>query len=105
MTEFVPYAEQLSKEGATPVTAIRTLLQTAHQLRTGGAGIQEGDLLSLAQQYGVDLANPLNAELARAQAESANLSTERIYGQAQQTAQQQMQMQKRTCRFRQRSGA
>jgi len=93
LSEFMPYAEQLQKEGATPVTAIRTLLQTAHQLRTGGPEYRKAIIMSLAQQYGVDISQPLNTELAQAQAEAATLSTERIYGQAHQNVQQQAQMQ------------
>jgi hypothetical protein len=83
LNEFVPYAEQLRSEGATPVAAIRTLLQTAHQLRTGGPEFKKAMLLGLAQQYGVDLSQPVNAELAQAQAESANLLVEKMYGSAQ----------------------
>jgi Skp family chaperone for outer membrane proteins len=99
LSEFMPYAEQLQKEGATPVTAIRTLLQTAHQLRTGGPEYKKAILLSLAEQYGVDLVSPLNSDLAKAQAEAANLSTERIYGQSQQNLQLQQQMQQELASF------
>jgi hypothetical protein len=82
LNEFVPYAEQLQAEGATPITAMRTLLQTAHQLRTGGPEFKKALILSLAQQYGVDLNQPVNIELAKAQAEAANLMTEKMYGSA-----------------------
>jgi hypothetical protein len=82
LNEFVPYAEQLQAEGATPITAMRTLLQTAHQLRTGGPEFKKALILSLAQQYGVDLSNPVNVELAKAEAQNANLLTEKMYGSA-----------------------
>ena len=94
LNEFVPYADQLQAEGATPITAMRTLLSTAHQLKTGGPEYRKAIILSLAQQYNVDLSNPVNVELAKAQAEAANLSTEKMYGSAatqQQTVQQTTQ--------------
>jgi hypothetical protein len=91
LNEFVPYAEQLQAEGATPVSAMRTLLQTAYQLRTGGPEYRKAIILSLAQQYGVDINNPLNVELAKAEAIATNLQTEKIYGSA--LSQQQMQAQ------------
>src|SRR6185369_5222595 len=55
LNEFVPYADQLQSEGATPITAMRTLLSTAHQLKTGGPEYRKAINLSLAQQYNVDL--------------------------------------------------
>ncbi len=82
LNEFIPYAEQLQKEGATPVQAIHTLLQTAHQLRTGGPEYRKAILISLANQYQVDLSQPLNLEMAKVEAENANLSTEKLYGTA-----------------------
>lgn len=80
--EFAPYAEQLQRENTTPVQAIRTLLQTAHSLRTGGNEYRKAIILNLAQQYGVDLSAPYNAQLATAEAQAAQLATERMYGQA-----------------------
>jgi hypothetical protein len=80
LNEFQPYAEVLQKEGATPITAIRTLLQTAHALRTGDAEYRKAIIFSLAQQYGVDLQAPINPELAAAQARAAQLDTEKMYG-------------------------
>jgi hypothetical protein len=93
LNEFVPYADQLQAEGATPVTAMRTLLQTAHQLRTGGPEFRKAIILNLAQQYSVDLSQPVNVEIARAEAQAAQLLTERMYGSAanQQQVQQQSQ--------------
>lgn len=82
LNEFAPYAEQLEKEGATPVTAIRTLLQTAHNLRTGGPEYRKAMLLSLADQYGVNLTQPLNMDLAKAEATAANLGVEKMYSTA-----------------------
>jgi hypothetical protein len=94
LNEFVPYADQLQAEGATPITAMRTLLQTAHQLRTGGPEYRKAMILSLAQQYGVDLSQPVNIDLAKAEAQAANLLTEKMYGSSamqQQTVQQTQQ--------------
>ena len=85
--EFIPYAEVLQAEGATPVQAMRTLLQTAHALRTGGAEYKKSILFGLAQQYGVDLGAEINPQLAHTEAQLAQLATERMYGQA--TQQQQ----------------
>lgn len=90
--EFMPYAEQLQREGATPVAAMRTLLQTAHALRTGGAEYKKAIIYSLAQQYGVDLSSAYNPQLAQAEAVAQNLSTEKMYGTAQQQAYEQQAM-------------
>jgi hypothetical protein len=78
--EFAPYADTLQAEGATPVTAIRTLLQTAHALRTGGQEYRKAIILSLAEQYGVNMQEGLNPELAQTQAALQELSTEKLYG-------------------------
>lgn len=91
MNEFAPYQEQLAKEGTSPVMAMRTLLQTAHALRTGGTEYRKGIILSLAQQYGVDLGQPYNPSLAQAEAQASTLATERMYGQATQLQQLQQQ--------------
>jgi hypothetical protein len=80
LNEFVPYAEVLQKEGATPIMAMRTLLQTAHALRTGDPEYRKAIIYSLAQQYDVDLREPINPDLARAQAQAAQLRTEKMYG-------------------------
>jgi len=89
LAEFAPYAETLAQEGATPASAIRTLLQTVNALRTGGPEYRKAVMLSLAQQYGVDLTNPqFDPNLARAEAQANTLMTERLYGQ---TAQQQVE--------------
>jgi hypothetical protein len=93
LNEFVPYADQLQAEGATPITAMRTLLTTAHQLRTGGPEFRKAIILSLAQQYGVDLASPVNVDIARAEAQAAQLLTERMYGSAANHQQVQQQTQ------------
>jgi hypothetical protein len=83
LNEFVPYADQLQAEGASPITAMRTLLQTAHQLRTGGPEFRKAIILSLAQQYQVDLSQPVNIPIAQAEAQAATLLTEKMYGSAQ----------------------
>jgi len=82
LTEFMPYADTLQAEGATPVTAIRTLLQTAHALRTGGQEYRKAIIMSLAQQYGVDLNSQYNPEQAKVEAQLQALSTEKMYGTA-----------------------
>lgn len=86
LNEFQPYADTLAKEGATPIAAIRTLLQTAHALRTGDPEYRKAIIFSLADQYGVNLQEPLNPDLATAQARAAQLSIEKMYGQSQQDA-------------------
>jgi hypothetical protein len=93
LSEFMPYADTLQAEGATPVTAIRTLLQTAHALRTGGQEYRKAIIMSLAQQYGVDMEGGFNPELAKSQAALQELSTEKLYGltQIQQREQSQVQ--------------
>jgi hypothetical protein len=92
LNEFVPYTDILQKEGATPIMAMRTLLQTAHALRTGGPEYKKAVLISLAQQYGVDMGSGFNPELAKAQAENMTLFQERMYGQAQTTLQMTQQV-------------
>jgi len=83
LREFAPYAEQLQSEGATPITAMRTLLATAHALRTGGTEYRKAILLSLAQQYGVDLTQQgVNPELATVQARLAQYEQQNIQAQA-----------------------
>jgi hypothetical protein len=87
LNEFVPYAEILAAEKATPVDAMRTLLQTAHALRTGGPEYKKAIILGLVQQYGVDMSTELNPGQARTEAQLAALTTEKMYGAA--TQQQQ----------------
>jgi hypothetical protein len=86
--EFAPYEAILSAEKANPVEAIRTLLQTAHALRTGGPEYKKAIILGLVQQYGVDMSTELNPNAARTEAQLAQLQNERMYGQA--NAQSQM---------------
>ena len=78
--EFAPYAETLQAEGATPITAMRTLLQTAHALRTGGQEYRKAIILSLAEQYGVNLQEGYNPKQAEVEAQLQALSTEKMYG-------------------------
>jgi len=92
--EFAPYEQILTAENATPVAAIRTLLQTAHALRTGGPEYKKAIILGLVQQYGVDMSTELNPQMARTEAQLAQLASEKMYGQAsiqQQNSQQAVQ--------------
>ena len=91
--EFTPYADTLQAERATPVDAIRTLLQTAHALRTGGPEYKKAIILGLVQQYGVDMGTPLNSQQANTEAQLATLATEKMYGTAQAQTAQQAQVQ------------
>lgn len=90
--EFIPYADILQAEGATPATAMRTLLQTAYSLRTGGPEYKKAIILGLAQQYGVDLSTEIDPRLAHTEGQLAQLATERMQAQAQQnfTVEQQV---------------
>lgn len=73
MQEFQPYADILRQEGATPQAAMRTLLETAYTLRHGSPEHKHALMLSLAQQYGIDLNKQINPELAKAQWEADSL--------------------------------
>jgi hypothetical protein len=81
--EFAPYEAVLAAEKANPVEAMRTLLQTAHALRTGGPEYKKAIILGLVQQYGVDMSAELNPGQARTEAELARLQNEQLYGKAQ----------------------
>jgi len=89
--EFAPYEQILAAEKATPIDAMRTLLQTAHALRTGGPEYKKAIILGLVQQYGVDMSTELNPQAAKTEAELARLQQEQMYGKA--TAQQQTNQQ------------
>lgn len=65
MQEFAPYAEILSKEGATPQQAVRALLETSYTLRFGSPEHKHALFMSLAQQYGIDLTKQVDPEKAR----------------------------------------
>jgi len=80
--EFAPYESILAAEKANPVEAIRTLLQTAHALRTGGPEYKKAIILGLVQQYGVDMTAELNPNQAKTEAELARLQNEQLYGKA-----------------------
>jgi hypothetical protein len=67
MAEFEPYAEILHQEGATPIAAIRTLLQTAYALRAASPEYKKAIFIQLAHQYDVDLASGFDENLAVAQ--------------------------------------
>jgi hypothetical protein len=81
--EFVPYQEILQQEGATPVTAIRALLQTAYALRSAEPEYRKALFLQLAQQYGVDFSQGLNPQLAAAQGNAAQLRLQQMEREAQ----------------------
>ncbi|HWP12322.1 MAG TPA: hypothetical protein VNN06_10905 [Ramlibacter sp.] len=82
LSEFVPYQEILQQEGATPISAMRTLLQTAYALRTSEPEYRKALFLQLAHQYGVDFTTGINPDLARAQAEAATLRHQAMEQQA-----------------------
>ena len=65
LTEFAPYQEILQQEGATPITAIRSLLQTAYALRSAEPEYRKALFLQLAQQYGVDFSTPAGPRIWR----------------------------------------
>lgn len=50
-----PYLAQINAEGGTPVTAVASLLNSAHILRTGSAEAKKALILNTAKQFGVDL--------------------------------------------------
>jgi hypothetical protein len=85
--EFAPYEAILSAEKANPIEAIRTLLQTAHALRTGGPEYKKAIILGLVSQYGVDMSTELNPQAAKTEAELARLQNEQMYGKAHQQSQ------------------
>lgn len=58
---IAPYEAQIRAEGATPVQAVESLLNTAYILRTGTPEQKKALILNTAKQYGVDIGN-VNAE-------------------------------------------
>ena len=56
-----PYEAEMRAEGATPLQAVQTLLNTAQILRHGTVEQKEAVIRQTAQQYGVNL-NPINDE-------------------------------------------
>jgi hypothetical protein len=87
LTEFAPYQEILQQEGATPITAIRSLLQTAYALRSAEPEYRKALFLQLAQQYGVDFATPVDPALATTQGRLAQMDLQ----QREQAARAEMQ--------------
>ena len=63
--EMRPYEAIIRAEGGTPQTVVRSLLNTAYQLRSGTPQQRGALILQLAQQYGADL-SPLFAPGAAA---------------------------------------
>jgi len=92
INEFMPYADILEKENATPVAAIRTLLQTAYALRTGGNEYKKAILYGLAQQYGVDMTEGFDPNVAQTEAQLAAMNTERLQQGVQQTQRTEMEV-------------
>jgi len=78
INEFMPYAEILEQEQATPVAAIRTLLQTAYALRNGGNEYKKAILYGLAQQYGVDMTQGYDPNVAQTEAQLAAMNAEKL---------------------------
>lgn len=52
---ITPYMAHIQAEGATPVQAVASLLNTAHILRTGTPEQKKALIINTAKQYGVDL--------------------------------------------------
>jgi len=69
MQEFAPYAEILSKEGATPQAAMRALLETSYTLRYGSKEHKTALFQAMANQYGIDLNAQIDPEKANLQRE------------------------------------
>lgn len=69
MQEFAPYAEILTREGATPQAAMRALLETSYTLRYGSKEHKTALFQSMAQQYDIDLNATVDTEKAYLQRE------------------------------------
>lgn len=52
---ITPYMAQIQAEGATPVQAVASLLNTAHILRTGTPEQKKALIINTAKQYNVDI--------------------------------------------------
>ena len=59
--EIAPYQQLIQKEGGTPETAVRQLLETAAIFRTGSPEQKGAALAQIARTYGVDLNQFANA--------------------------------------------
>jgi hypothetical protein len=55
MAEIRPYEGLIQSAGGTPETVVRNLLQTAAILRTGTTQQKQGAVLSIMQEYGIQL--------------------------------------------------
>ena len=75
MQEFAPYAEILSREGATTQAAMRALLETSYTLRYGSKEHKTALFQAMANQYGIDLNAQIDPEKANLQRE---LDTRRL---------------------------
>ena len=74
---ITPYLAQIQAEGGTPVTAVQSLLNTAHVLRNGTAEQKRAIIVNTAKQYGVDLSQTeqeyVDPTIAQLQREIAQL--------------------------------
>lgn len=55
MAEFQPYMQMIQSEGGTPEKAVRSLLNTAYQLRTGTPQQRGALVMQIIKQYGADM--------------------------------------------------
>lgn len=79
---IAPYMAHINAEGGTPITAVQSLLNTAHVLRTASPQDKGRMILQLAQQYGADLSvsqsqHKVDPQLQAIQQKLANLEQQR----------------------------
>jgi len=72
MREFQPYEAMIRAENGTPEIAIRSLLQTAYQLRSGTPQDRGNLVMQIARQFGADLTPHLQGR--QEQPDGQNLS-------------------------------
>ena len=78
LQEMAPYMDILNSEGATPQQAVKTLMETAYILRNGSPENKKHVFLQLMQQYGVDMRQGFNLEVARLQAQVDSMNHEQL---------------------------
>ncbi len=89
-----PYMAQIQAEGATPVMAIQSLLNTAYVLRTGSPEQKRQVLMQAAQQYGVDLGAKLGTQPAATGLETVQQRLDRLeYERSQERAHAEQRLQ------------
>lgn len=107
MREFQPYEAMIRAENGTPEGAIRDLLKTAYQLRTGTPQERGRIVATIAQQFGADLSPYLGQPQQQAEGQqdlsnvqqyvqqlvSPHLQRIQAWEQQQMTAQQRQQQQ------------